>query len=402
MIVIDLPQENGSCFECLSKRDRTSRNIWRILPIFLKMRFPYGARYFWGNTIEIRELFKYRWRPLSASRYSTKCRKLSNKYEKKRRKKENDGTEKDEGKETKIYLRVPLIIVREKLEAVDAVFHWTFVSKWERIVCWTNDAAIAVPNLSDLSERIFSPEYESSSKYNSSSSWIYYTFDGIITYNKVLLQVKKDSKVSYFISSIAIVTSMNVSPTRLPLVQIIRLHCRNAQIFPTEFTSYVRSTVPILTCIAQSSIAAKKFHFQPTYILITLPISSVRFALESQLESHRFPVVCRQSILYPSRSSYIFVGYVLSYPGELYGFAAVNNAWSRFTGQGAADRPGEHVLEKVTFSHVGRGQHIHHKKLVTAPLVVRASSLSTCLLCHESEWLLARLSGVVFYLANWG
>lgn len=121
------------------------------------MRFPYGARYFWGNTIEIRELFKYRWRPLSASRYSTKCRKLSNKYEKKRRKKENDGTEKDEGKETKIYLRVPLIIVREKLEAVDAVFHWTFVSKWERIVCWTNDAAIAVPNLSDLSERIFFP-----------------------------------------------------------------------------------------------------------------------------------------------------------------------------------------------------------------------------------------------------
>lgn len=47
----------------------------------------------------------------------------------------------------------------ERNEAVDAVFHWTFVSKWKRIVCWTNDAAIAVPNLSDLLERIFSPEY---------------------------------------------------------------------------------------------------------------------------------------------------------------------------------------------------------------------------------------------------
>lgn len=79
------------------------------------MRFPYGARYIFeeirskyvnysnigGALCQLRDIRQ------SAESYRINMKK------KKRRKREKDGTEKDEEKETKIYLRVSLIIARE-------------------------------------------------------------------------------------------------------------------------------------------------------------------------------------------------------------------------------------------------------------------------------------------------
>lgn len=52
----------------------------------------------------------------------------------------------------------------ERNEAVDAVFHWTFVSKWKKNRRTNECSHTSDSKTLGFTQRIFSPEYESSSK----------------------------------------------------------------------------------------------------------------------------------------------------------------------------------------------------------------------------------------------